>query len=69
MSSYFLSINPRKWILNVDANLVVVLRRIHSAAAAHGATHTDSSTEFGFLGFEEWSGQGKKTEKQSGNKG
>lgn len=68
MSSYFLSMNPRKWINHVSANLVVVLRRFHSAAAAHGATRTHSLTEFGFWGFEERSGQEKKTEKQSGNK-
>lgn len=60
MSSYFLSMNPRKWIRHVSANLVVVLRRFHSAAAAHGATRTHSLTEFGFLGFEERSGQEKK---------
>lgn len=39
------------------------MRRFHSAAAAHGATHTHSLTDFGFLGgFEETSAPGKDGE-------
>lgn len=70
MSSYFLSIELRMWIRHVGASLVVCggfTAPPPPHTHTHGATHTDSLTEFGFLGFERRSGQETKTEEPPGN--